>query len=167
MKASPKLVIDFLYLDLSSCARCKTTDQILDEALIGLRGKLPSNVTVNKIQVSKDEVDASFRSPTIRINGKDIEEILHKEFNIKRHQKDNYCGQCSDICGEETQCRVYEYKGKNHDALPKLMIQEAIAKVGGFELSSEQTQKSDLSCTTNRCKDGDVAKPKVAGCGCD
>lgn len=167
MKTSPKLVIDFLYLDLSSCARCKATDQVLDEALIGLRGKLPPNVTVNKTQVSKDEVDDSFRSPTIRINGKDIEEILHKEFKIKRHQKDNYCGQCSDICGEETQCRVYEYKGRNYDALPKLMIQEAIAKVVGFELSSEQTQKSDSSCTTNRCKDSDVVKSKVAGCGCD
>ena len=98
MKHAKQLTIDFLYLDLSVCDRCKAADKVLDEALSGMRGLLPSRVTVNKFQVSKNEVDESFRSPTIRINSKDIEEILTEEFNVIEDQKDNECKPCSDVC---------------------------------------------------------------------
>ena len=86
-----QLTIDFLYLDLSVCDRCQAADKVLDEALSGMSGLLPSRVTVNKFQVSKNEVDESFRSPTIRINGSDIDEILKKEFNIMEDKKDKDC----------------------------------------------------------------------------
>lgn len=161
MEDAKQLTVDFQYLDLSVCERCMNTDKVLDEALSDMRGMLPSKVTVNKFQVSKNEVDESFRSPTIRINGKDIEEILHKEFKIKEDQKDNECKPCSDICGENTRCRVYEYRGKEYASLPKEMIQEAIATTLGIELPSEQSES-----TTSCCADGDIAKSKAAGCGC-
>lgn len=161
MKEAKQLTIDFQYLDLSVCDRCKAADKVLDEALSGMRGLLPSKVTINKFQVSKDEVDDSFRSPTIRINGKDIEEILHKEFKIKEDQKDNECKPCSDICGEKTRCRVYEYRGKEYESLPSEMIQEAIAQTLGIKLSSDQSGTAS-SC----CADGDIAKSKATGCGC-
>ena len=156
-----QLTIDFLYLDLSVCDRCQAADKVLDEALSGMSGLLPSRVTVKKIQVSKNEVDESFRSPTIRINGRDIEEILNKEFNIMEDQKDNECKPCSDVCEEDTLCRVYEYRGKEYTAIPKEMIQEAVAKTLGIDLPIEQSE-STASC----CTDPVVEKPKTTGCGC-
>lgn len=161
IKDVKQLTIDFLYLDLSVCDRCQAADKVLDEALSGMRGLLPSRVTVNKFQVSKDEVDESFRSPTIRINGRDIEEILNKEFNITEDQKDNECKPCSDVCEEDTLCRVYEYRGKEYTAIPKEMIQEAIAKTLGIELTIGQSE-STASC----CTDTVVEKSKATGCGC-
>lgn len=161
MNDAKQLTIDFLYLDLSVCDRCQAADKVLDEALSGMRGLLPSRVTVNKFQVSKNEVDESFRSPTIRINGKDIEEILNKEFNIMEDQKDNECKPCSDVCEEDTLCRVYEYRGKEYTAIPKEMIQEAIAKTLGIELPAGQSESTALCCT-----DTVVEKSKTTGCGC-
>lgn len=38
-KENRKLVIDFLYLDLSSCRRCQATDRVLDHALDEMRGE--------------------------------------------------------------------------------------------------------------------------------
>ncbi len=160
MKDAKQLTIDFLYLDLSVCDRCQAADKVLDEALSGMRGMLPPRVTVNKFQVSKNEVDESFRSPTIRINGRDIEEILNREFNIREDQKDNECKPCSDVCGEDTLCRVYEYSGKEYTSIPMEMIQEAIAKTLGIQMPSEQSE-SMASC----CTDGDIVKSKSAGCG--
>jgi len=167
MKHAKQLTIDFLYLDLSVCDRCQAADKVLDEALSGMRGLLPSRVTVNKFQVSKDEVDESFRSPTIRINGRDIEEILNKEFNIMEDQKDNECKPCSDVCEEDTLCRVYEYKGKEYTSIPREMIQEAIAKTLGIELPPEQYEStSPCGCAPDSCDDGYVAEYKDSGCGC-
>ncbi|MBF0565373.1 MAG: DUF2703 domain-containing protein [Nitrospirae bacterium] len=160
MQNTKKLIIDFLYLDLSSCERCRSTDTVIDEALLDLRGKLP-NITVNKTQVGKDETDGSFRSPTIRINGKDIEEILYREFKVKEDQKDNECIPCSDVCGAATLCRVYEYRGRDYNTLPKEMIQEAIARVMGFDFSP----KTDQLPQPYRLA-GNVAKSKAQGCGC-
>lgn len=160
MKDVTQLIIDFLYLDLSVCDRCQAADKVLDEALSGMRGMLPPRVTVNKFKVSKNEVDESFRSPTIRINGRDIEEILNTEFNIRKDQKDNACKPCSDVCGEDTLCRVYEYRGKEYTSIPREMIQEAIAKTLGNQIPSEQSE-STASC----CADGDIVKSKSAGCG--
>ena len=161
MKDAKQLTIDFLYLDLSVCDRCQAADKVLDEALSGMRGLLPSRVTVNKFHVSKSEVDESFRSPTIRINGRDIEEILTEEFNVIEDQKDNECKPCSDVCDEDTLCRVYEYRGKEYTAIPKEMIQEAIAKTLGIELPIEQSESTAPCCT-----DTVVEKLKTTGCGC-
>jgi len=76
------------------------------------------------------------RSPTIRINGVDIEEILAGKLEIK----DSYCEPCASGCGEScpestgggTQCRIVEYKGKVYEAVPKEMIKEAIRKQLAF-----------------------------------
>lgn len=133
-----KLKIDFLYLDLSTCGRCKTADKVLDDALNDLRKELRilKQLTVNKIRITNDEEAKEYnfaRSPTIKINGVDIEKILKgNKFKIT----DNYCGDCSKVCDEScsdttgggTNCRTFEYKGKMYNSPPKEMIKEAILK---------------------------------------
>lgn len=138
-KEIKKLKIDFLYLDLSTCDRCQATDKVLDDALDELdeeMGGLKQTITTNKIKIKSDKEAKKYdfvRSPTIRINGIDIEKILTGKLEIK----DNYCRACADICNERcseatgggTQCRVIEYKGQTYESAPKEMIKDAIRKV--------------------------------------
>lgn len=133
-----KLKIDFLYLDISVCDRCKAADKVLDDALEDLREKLRilKQLTINKIKIRDDKEAKEYnfvRSPTIRINGIDIEKILKGN---KAKITDNYCSDCSKVCGEScsdttgggTNCRTFEYKGKMYNSPPKEMIKEAILK---------------------------------------
>ncbi len=138
IKENKKLKIDFLYLDLSTCTRCQATDKVLDEVLDELREEIRDikEITINKIKIKNDKEAQKYdfkRSPTIKINNVDIEEILTGELKIK----DNYCESCAGACGEAcsevsgngTQCRVIEYKRKTYEAVPKEMIKDAIKKV--------------------------------------
>jgi len=116
-----------LYLDLSKCQRCRQTDEILDEVIAELRPQLQKvkHLTINKIKMldEKDQKKHGFkRSPTIRINGKDIEEIVSGKLKIT----DNYCSACSDVCSEDTDCRTFEYKGAVSENVPKEMLKEAL-----------------------------------------
>ncbi|NPE31260.1 DUF2703 domain-containing protein [Methanococcoides sp. SA1] len=125
-----KLIIDFLYLDLSCCERCQATDQTLDEVLAELKSQLKvvDHLCINKIRITTKEEEQKYglkRSPTVRINGKDLEEIVFNRLNII----DNYCGSCSDVCGVETNCRIFEYKGETSEDIPKEMLREGLLKV--------------------------------------
>lgn len=129
-KKMNKLVIDFLYLDLSCCERCQSADQTLDEVLAELRPQLRiiDYLSVNKIRMTSKDDEKKYdfkRSPTIRINGKDIVEIVSGKLKIT----DNYCGSCSDICGEDTNCRTFEYRGETSEDIPKGMLKEGLLKV--------------------------------------
>ena len=116
--------IDFLFLDLSVCEPCQGTESILDEAIGDIAGILKSTgveVVVNKVNVKNEELAIRFKfvsSPTIRINGHDI------QFEIK----EGSCQTCSDLSGEETDCRIWMYQGKEYNVPPKAMIIEAILK---------------------------------------
>lgn len=118
------IVIDFLYLDVSVCERCQETDKNLDEALIEVSNVLKSTgveVTANKINVNTEELARKYKfltSPTIRINGNDIQ----------LDYKESLCESCGDLCGDDVDCRVWIYQGKEYTKPPKAMIIEAILK---------------------------------------
>jgi len=81
-----EIVIDFLYLDVTVCERCQGTDKSLDEAIGEVANILAAtgiDVKVNKINVLNEELAKKHKfltSPTIRINGKDIQMDLKKVF---------------------------------------------------------------------------------------
>lgn len=115
--------IDFLYLDLSTCTRCKGTDASLDEALAEVSRVLKIvgvDVIVRKtLIVSEEQANALgfVSSPTILINGRDIQETL----------KESRCESCSDLAGgERCDCRVWTYQGEEHNAPPTALIVDAI-----------------------------------------
>lgn len=119
-----RIVIDFLYLDLSICTRCQGTDSSLDEALTEVSKVLEATgveVLVNKINVTTEELAIQHKfvsSPTIRVNGRDIQMEV----------KETLCESCGDLCGDEVDCRVWVYQGKDYTVPPKAMIIEAILK---------------------------------------
>lgn len=117
-----QVVIDFLYLDLSVCTRCQGTDANLDEALrevVAILEQEGVEVVVNKVNVINEELAIKYKfvsSPTIRVNGRDIQMEV----------KENSCASCGDLCGEDVDCRVWVYKGQEYTEAPKEMIVEAI-----------------------------------------
>src|SRR5665647_3831198 len=53
--AQKKITVDFLYLDLSVCERCRGTDSNLDDALFDVSAVLSSagfDVVVNKVNIN-------------------------------------------------------------------------------------------------------------------
>lgn len=119
-----QVVIDFLYLDLSACTRCQGTDKNLDGALEEVARVLDATgaeVVLNKINVATPELAEKHQflsSPTIRVNGRDIQlEIT-----------ENNCESCGDLCGTEVDCRTWSYQGVNYDVPPKAMIIDAILR---------------------------------------
>lgn len=123
-KSTKDIVIDFLYLDLTICERCKGTENNLDEAINEVSGVLKSagyNTTVNKINITSKELANKYMflsSPTIRINGKDIVVEL----------KESLCENCGDLCGENVDCRVWTYEGVDYTEPPKELIINTILK---------------------------------------
>lgn len=133
-----RIVIDFLYLDVTVCERCKGTDSSLDEALMEVSKVLEATgieVVVNKINVINEDLAIQHKfvsSPTIRINGHDIQLDV----------KENLCESCGDLCGDEVDCRVWVYQGNEYSVPPKAMIIEAILKevYGGISVKLEESE---------------------------
>ncbi|WP_434512066.1 DUF2703 domain-containing protein [Desulfitobacterium sp. AusDCA] len=121
LKSSKRqLVIDFLYLDLSVCNPCQGTNEVLEEALSDVSKVLESTnmeVKINTVNITNEEQAISYQfesSPTIRINGRDIQLDV----------KESSCSTCSDLSGVETDCRVWVYQGEEYNVPPKAMIIE-------------------------------------------
>lgn len=158
--------IDFLYLDLSVCAPCQGTESILEEAIKEVTNILEFtgvDVVVNKVNVINEEQAIKYRfvsSPTIRINGRDIQ-LEVKESN---------CKTCSDLSGEETDCRVWLYQGGEYNAPPKGMIIEAILKEVYGGTVSDNTVEEDYVVPNNLKKfysSLEIKKLKTESpCGC-
>ncbi len=78
-------------------------------------------MVVNKINVNTAELAKEYKflsSPTIRINGQDIQLEV----------KESLCESCGDLCGDEVACRVWVYQGREYNVPPKGMIIEAILR---------------------------------------
>ncbi|MGH3031932.1 MAG: DUF2703 domain-containing protein [Gaiellaceae bacterium] len=128
-KAAPtakRLRVDFLFLDLTTCTRCRGTDQSLESALEVARELLlatGTEVEVNKIHVASAEQARELRfqsSPTIRVNGRDVALGL----------RESPCGSeaCTDGCGESIACRVWVHGGQEYTEPPVAMILDAILR---------------------------------------
>ncbi|MCM1567236.1 MAG: DUF2703 domain-containing protein [Dehalobacter sp.] len=119
-----RLDIEFLFLDLNVCVPCRGTDSSLEEAISEVSSVLEATgieVDVRKIHVQSEEqaLELGFvSSPTIRINGQDIQLEV----------RESLCESCGDLCGDDVDCRVWFYRGKEYSVPPKGLIIEAILR---------------------------------------
>lgn len=115
-----------MYLDLSVCTRCQDTESVLEQALIDIARVLEATgiqVNVRKVQVKSEEQAAErgfLVSPTIRLNGRDI------QMNFRESR----CESCATLCDCEggVSCREWEYQGQWYPVPPKGLIVEAILR---------------------------------------
>ncbi|UCH23521.1 MAG: C-GCAxxG-C-C family protein [Deltaproteobacteria bacterium] len=120
-----QIKIDYLYIDLSTCNRCLDTDTALYEAIRDTSQILKAGdieLVQEKILIDTEEQCAGlgfFTSPTIRINGRDIQPDFQESV-------------CESDCGVVDPggvlCREWKYKGKIYNTAPKQMIVDAILK---------------------------------------
>lgn len=136
-----KVVIDFLYLDLSLCGPCQGTQAALEESIALLTPVFEATgveIVLNKIHITSEEqaVELGFLvSPTVRVNGQDI------QMNFRESQ----CDSCGTLCGceEDILCREWEDQGQWHTAPPKGLLIEGILKevYGGVVQRQPASQK--------------------------
>ncbi len=116
--------IDFLFLNLTTCTRCRGTDEALEEALAIVKPVLAETgiaLCVYKTEIQTLEQARALRvasSPTIRVNGRDI----------ALEQKETPCEACESACEEPVECRVWVYQGREYTVPPVGMVIEAILR---------------------------------------
>ncbi|OGI12500.1 hypothetical protein A3K64_03285 [Candidatus Micrarchaeota archaeon RBG_16_36_9] len=116
------LKIEFLYYDKSTCRRCISTDRSVKLTLRELK-KVIKNAKV-KVDFKEKKLPKSktHLSPSILINGKDVEKMVSKNSKLKS----NVCSDCCQLTGHSVNCRTFSYRGRSCDYMPKRMIMEAV-----------------------------------------
>ncbi|HEY7436772.1 MAG TPA: DUF2703 domain-containing protein [Methylomirabilota bacterium] len=118
------LTIEFLYLDVTRCGRCRGTAEQLDDVLPLIRPVLEAtgfDVHVERIHVQSEEQAIALGllvSPTIRVNGRDIQ----------LNRRETPCDACSRGCSGEVSCREWEYRGRWYTVPPTELIISAIMR---------------------------------------
>lgn len=121
-----RLRVDLLFLDLTTCSRCRGTERSLESALDESREVLTASgveVELEKIHVESAAQARELRfvsSPTIRVNGRDAALEL----------RESSCGSeaCTDGRGEAIACRVWVHEGREYTVPPPAMIVDAIQR---------------------------------------
>lgn len=138
--AKNHLDIELLYIDLSVCDRCQSTEQNLDEALTSMVSTLKNSgyiVTLSKTLIESEDQARELEfvtSPTIRINGQDI------QFEVQ----ESHCSSCSSLVDNEpVDCRSWAYNGEHYDAPPTAMIIEAISRHLSSDAASEFEEQTE------------------------
>lgn len=120
-----QLLIDFIYIDIDICTRCKGTETNLNEAIHELDNLLLTmgyDVQVNRILVANKAQAESLQlisSPTIRVNG----------YDIPLTTKESTCESCSSITKSNVNCRVWIYQGEEYTEAPKGLIIDWLLQV--------------------------------------
>lgn len=162
-----RVEIDFMFLDLEVCTRCRNTESNLEAALDMVRGVLQSAgvdalVRKNLIDSEQKAKENGFlSSPTIRVNGRDIA----LEF------RESSCDSCGEACACEgnIDCRVWVYQGQEYAAAPAPMIVDAIlaAVYGAKEAEPASAQAAPVSENLKRFFAAKAAKAQSACCGAE
>ncbi len=162
--ASRTVEVDFLYLDLTTCSRCRASDATLDAAVETVLPVLDSLGTAIEVHKTLVQTEAQARelgfvsSPTIRVNGRDIAGDL----------TESSCSECGELCGCDggVDCRVWDYRGERHTEAPTGLIVEAIlAEVGpSGDAQSEETPFVDVPENLKRFFAGTDAAREVSSC---
>lgn len=143
-----RIEIEFLYLDLDVCTRCRGTDANLETALCIVQEILQASgtdLTKKKTVVDSEETARKLRlvsSPTIRINSRDIA----PEF------RETPCDSCAEPCACDggVDCRVWVYEGKEYTEAPVPLIVDAIlSEIYGSQSSDRPASSRPFELSEN------------------
>ncbi|MFA5451350.1 MAG: DUF2703 domain-containing protein [Dehalococcoidales bacterium] len=120
-----RIHIEYLFLDLNTCSPCQATEAALDNAVSEITPVLEEcgyEIILNKTQVMSVNHAQALQfasSPTIRINGQDIQPVISEKL----------CPSCSEIGGNSAiDCRVWLYNGEEHWSPPKALLMDVILR---------------------------------------
>jgi len=117
--------IQLLYI--LDCPWCIKTKKLLRQAL----GELKVKAEIEEIVIDNEEKAKKYKfvgSPTIRINGQDIQEKIDKRQCLPCEELVESRKGVTDFVKQECKCgcRKYYYKGRQYPYPPKGMIKQAI-----------------------------------------
>lgn len=141
--AVPSLKVEFLFLDNNTCQPCSGTGRALEEAIEITAAPLAAmgvDLHLEKIHVVDKAIAQEHKfltSPTIRINGHDIDPARTEEL----------CSSCGDLTNGKTavDCRNWHWRGTTHKSAPIGKIVEAImaAATNNITALSADTSNAD------------------------
>lgn len=123
--ATQPVTIDFMYIDLEVCDRCRGTDANLEAALTEVASVLAAAGREPVVRRTLVASEAQARalgfvsSPTLRVNGRDVALEL-------RESRCESCEACA--CNGTVECRVWVWQGQEYTEAPKAMIVDAIMR---------------------------------------
>ena len=163
-RAGQTIEVDFLYLDLTICSRCRASDASLQAAMETVQPVLDAvgvSIEVRKTLVESEEQARALgfvSSPTIHLNGHDIASDLIE----------SSCSDCGELCGcgGGVDCRLWNYRGEQHTEAPVGLIVEAIlAEIGPASAArSEETMSTDVPDNLKRFFAGVGAARNTSSC---
>ena len=123
-ETNTELKVEFLFLNENQCKPCNGTSAALAQAIEMLRAPLKTmgiGLKLEKIHVNSKEIALArkFRSsPTIRINGKDIDPA----------RTEDICPSCGTLTGDTAvvSCRTWHWKDEVYQVAPAGKIIEEI-----------------------------------------
>jgi hypothetical protein len=103
----------------NTCCRCGDSTEVVRRVVDEFKARNSDlDVELKEYSLGEDRIDLS---NTVKINGKDIMDILGEKSRFL-----TACPSCTDLIGKETDCNSYVYKGKIYDSLPDEMLREAL-----------------------------------------
>lgn len=118
--------VELLAIDLSTCTRCTGTLANVETAIAELQrvaAHTGTTIRLRKLVVTSEEEARRHRlmtSPTVRVDGRDV----------ALDSRESRCDTCSELCGctPGTTCRVWSYRGEEHDEAPVGLIVSALLR---------------------------------------
>lgn len=138
-----EILIEFLFLDLTTCKRSIDAKTNLFNVVAKLKNELEPDGYTFKVQgfkMNTKEIVTEFEflsSPTILVNYQDILGEI----------KESICEDCSKIVNKTTKCRIFEYKDIEYNVPPENMIYDRIKKAITGEL--EETSSTHYKIPEN------------------
>lgn len=119
--------IELLYI--LDCPWCVKTKKLIKKSLEEIEEK----ADIEEILIDSEEKGKKYNfvgSPTIRINGEDIQEEVNKGRCLPCEDLAKHSKKATEFIRQECNCgcRIYFYKGKKYPYPPKEMIKEVIKK---------------------------------------
>jgi hypothetical protein len=171
------LEIDFLYLDDTTCGRCRGTGAALDRAVaaaapaLAAMGLTPA-VTRRHVRSAEEAAALGFvASPSVRVDGRDIQPDIAL----------SPCRECGDLCGcpGEVDCRVWRWRGTESteapvDLLIAAILAAALDRSGGAPTLGDAAIAPDGGAAVQRFFDAAPASAPIvdapaateSDCGC-
>ena len=117
--------IQLLYI--LDCPWCLKTKKLIRQALDELKVKAKTE----EILIDSEERARKYQfsgSPTVRINGRDVQEEVSKEQCLSCEELAELWRDTTEFVKQECECgcRTYFYKGRRYPYPPKEMIKKAI-----------------------------------------
>ena len=142
--APNQVLVEFLYLDATTCERCMGTQQVLESVLAAVEPTLAQaglTLVYRKLEMSTPELAAQYgflSSPTIRVNGTDIGGAV----------QENPCACCGELCGTEVACRVFEQDGQWFEVPPRDLLTRNLLRAAFAQREAGCSCEAGCACTS-------------------